>query len=297
MVSSYYLQRIPVNAKGCSHFALDRIRKLLLLWLVLISVYSVGFGQLISGTVYNKSTAEVIPLASVYFNGTALGTTTNQQGYFELLLLQEISNPLIVSAVGFYSVTLNNFQSGEQLSVRLEPKTYELLEVEVSGDESRNIRKEYFPTFRKEFLGKKINPKRCRILNESDILLHYDRNEKCLKAFANGPIQIQNDELGYKISYFLDRFEFNTAKHSLVFTGNYIFTPLNAKDGKQQKEFEKEEGRHTWDPECISSVRSGRVLLRIRVFGSQIQPGLFCRLPEWSKSTAHQMVLLFRNFL
>ena len=99
------------------------------------------------------------------------------------------------------------------------------------------IWKRYFPIFRNEFLGKKINPKQCKIVNEGDIILQYDRNRKILKVFAKRPVRIQNELLGYDISYFLDRFEFSLINKSLLFTGNYIFTPIIAKDSKQLEEF------------------------------------------------------------
>jgi len=242
MIRSAIYQKTRFRTKVYSSVNVERCRNFLMLLLGSLCFYSMGYAQVISGTVYDKSTSEVIPFASIYFNGTAIGTTSNENGNFELTVPKELSNPLIVSSVGFYSETLTNFLANEKLSVQLVPKTYDLLDVEVTGDESRNIRKAYFPKFRIEFLGKKLNPRHCRILNESDILLHYDRNEKSLKAFAMRPIQIQNDELGYKISYFLDRFEFNLAKHSLVYIGNYIFAPLNARDRRQQNEFEKRRG-------------------------------------------------------
>jgi hypothetical protein len=226
-----------------SHYNFDVcLRRKFLLLLVITCCCSVGYSQVVRGTVFDKSNAEVIPFASIYISGTTLGTTSNENGYFELNLPPNLSNPLTISSVGFYSVTLTNFLTNEKISVNLEPKTYNLLDINVSGDERRNIRKRYFPIFRMEFLGKNLIPKRCRILNEGDILLQYDRNEKILKAFAKRPIQIQNERLGYHISYFLDRFECNMEKHSLIFTGNYIFTPVTARDSKQQEEFEKSRG-------------------------------------------------------
>lgn len=214
------------------------VRSKFLLFLIITCFNLNCFSQLIRGTVFDKSTSEVIPFTAIYFSGTTMGTTSNENGYFELNLPKDLSNPLIVSSVGFYSATLTNFVSSENLSIYLEPKTYNLIDVEVTADESRNIRKRYFPVFRMEFLGKSLSPKRCRILNEGDIMLQFDRNTKILKAFARKPIQIQNDYLGYNISYFLDHFDFNTTTHSMVLIGNYKFTPITAKDSIQQEEFE-----------------------------------------------------------
>ena len=146
------------------------VRSKFLLFLIITCFNLNCFSQLIRGTVFDRSTSEVIPFTAIYFSGTTMGTTSNENGYFELNLPKDLSNPLIVSSVGFYSATLTNFVSSENLSIYLEPKTYNLIDVEVTADESRNIRKRYFPVFRMEFLGKSLSPKRCRILNEGDIM-------------------------------------------------------------------------------------------------------------------------------
>lgn len=213
-----------------------RMCKFFLIFL-LVFFNSIGYCQLIRGTVFDKNTAEVIPFAAIYFSGTTIGTTSNEKGYFELSVPKDTLNPLIISSVGYYSATLTNFISNQILSVNLEPKTYNLTDVEVTADETRNIRKRYFPVFRIEFLGKSLSPKRCRIINEGDILLQYDRNTKILKAFARRPIQIQNDRLGYRINYFLDHFEVNTINHSMILIGNYKFSPIT--DGLQTDEYDK----------------------------------------------------------
>jgi hypothetical protein len=238
MIRSKCNHDLNFSANTCGYFGVNRLR-ICLLVLAAICFTKIGYSQVIRGTVLDKNTDEVIPFASIYFSGTSFGTTSNDKGYFELNLPKDFSNPLTISSVGFYSATLTDFSTDEILTVKLEPKTYNLLEVEVSATESRNIRKRYFPVFRTEFLGKKFNPKSCKIINEGDIMLQYDRNKKVLKAFATRPIQIQNEALGYKISYFLDRFEYSTANHSLTYVGNYSFTPITASNRIQQEKFDK----------------------------------------------------------
>jgi hypothetical protein len=232
------LQKIHSNTRVRRETDAYTLGRFLLL-VAIICCNSIGYSQVVRGTVLDQSTAKVVPFASIYFSGTTLGTTSDENGYFELNHPKDLSNPLTISSVGFYSVTLTNFLKDEKLTVELKPKIFDLPDIEVSGDKSRNIRKKYFPVFRNEFLGKKIDPKQCRIINEEDIMLQFDRNRKILKALANRPIQIQNEQLGYDISYFLDKFEFSMLDKSLIFMGNYIFTPVIARDSKQKEEFEK----------------------------------------------------------
>src|SRR5664280_3039543 len=44
-----------------------------------------------------------------------------------------------------------------------------------------------------------------------------------LKAFASKPILINNNALGYKITYYLDKFEYYKKDRSMFFAGNMIF--------------------------------------------------------------------------
>ncbi len=237
MIQIEPLQSSPSNPSLPHHFEVGRL-KLFLILLAMLCCHLIGYCQLIKGTVFDQETSEPIPFASVYFSGTTVGTTANASGYFELNYPVGLSNPLTISSVGYYSATLTNFQTNEKRSIKLQPKTIDLLGIEVAGDKSRNVRKKYFPTFRVEFLGKKLNPRECSIRNEGDVLIQYDRNNHLVKAFASHQIQIQNERLGYNISYFLDRFEYNLLTKSLIFIGNYIFTPMKARDSKQQAEFE-----------------------------------------------------------
>ena len=201
--------------------------------------HSIVCAQVLKGRVIDQSSAKAIPFATIYFNGTTVGTTSDENGSFKLNPPENSSNPMIISAVGYETVALSNFSPNEELIIELVARIYHLKDIEVTGNANSNIRKRYLPVFRTEFLGKSLNPKLCKILNESDIMLQYDRTLHLLKALAIHPIQIQNDKLGYNITYFLDRFEYNMAKHSLVILGNSVFSPIIATDSRQQLKIEK----------------------------------------------------------
>jgi hypothetical protein len=210
--------------------------------LLIISIFlypSILCAQVLKGRVIDQSLAKAIPFATIYFNGTTVGTTSDEKGSFNLNPPKNSSNPMIISAVGYETVTLSNFLPNDELIIELVARIYHLNDIEVTGNANSNIRKRYLPVFRTEFLGKNLNPKLCKILNESDIMIQYDRTLHLLKAFATHPIQIQNDKLGYNITYFLDRFEYNEAKHSLVILGNSVFSTFTATDSKQQLKIEK----------------------------------------------------------
>ena len=65
---------------------------------------------------------------------------------------------------------------------------------------------------------------KCKILNEEDITFNYDSDDDTVKAYALAPILIENKSLGYKITYYLDRFQYYKRTAATFFSGNMIFT-------------------------------------------------------------------------
>ena len=187
----------------------------------LINLGLSGFAQVIRGTVTDVETKGKISFAYVYFNGTFTGTNTDKNGNFVLDISDHSSMPLTVSALGYYTVTLKSFSTGKPLTISLKPKVFELKEVVVSSRYRERIRKENLKHFRSAFLGTTQNSHECEILNEKDIMFRTDNDT--LKAFSSNPISIDNRALGYKVTYFLDEFEYYKKSGSFFFTGSIIF--------------------------------------------------------------------------
>jgi hypothetical protein len=202
---------------------------------ILFLCYSlVSYTQVISGTVYDQKTHEAIYSASVYFNGTFNGTLTDKDGNFHLDNSKGTQMPLTVSALGYFSATITEYSSSKPVLVYLAPKLFELNEVVVNAKSHSWKRKENLEIFRQEFLGKSKNALYCKIINEEDIKFKYDSDDT-VKAYAIKPIQIENKALGYKITYYLDKFEYYKLSSSFFFQGNIIFSEdLTSNDAKKQ---------------------------------------------------------------
>jgi hypothetical protein len=201
------------------------MKNLLLFFLVIYSCTDC-FSQVIKGRILEINTNKPVDLASVYFNGTFLGTKSDQNGYFEIEIPKEYPYPLVISSIGYYSVTLRKFSVDTALLVYLTPKVYNLQEIVVnaySRKEKRQMLK-YLEIFRNQFLGETYNAGKCVITNEKDIKFKYDTSDNTLKAFCSQPLLINNHALGYRVKYYLDKFEYCEAEHSLVIIGNYIFS-------------------------------------------------------------------------
>jgi len=215
---------------------LPAMRKSISIFLFL-NFYLIAYNQVIRGTIMDQMTREKIYFAYVYINGTFVGTTSDKNGNFELDISKYYSMPLTISAIGYYSVILTVKSTDKPILIYLKPKVYELNEVVINAKTNDKERKENLRLFRNEFIGTTWNARNCEITNETDIKFVNDKDT--LKAFSSKPIHIDNKALGYKVTYFLDEFEFTKRSQHLFFTGNIIFNEDLTTGEEQKKTFEK----------------------------------------------------------
>jgi hypothetical protein len=213
--------------------------KKIILFLLLINFCSFAYSQIIKGTILDKSNDSKISFATIFLNGTYVGTYSDKNGYFELDITKYSSMPLTINALGYYSITLPDFSKDKPLVVYLTPKVFELNEVVVKSKSLSRERKEKLLFFRNEFLGTTENGKNCEITNENDISFNYDSDKDTLKVFSSKPLLIINKNLGYKITYFLDEFEYYKKSKSFFYKGSIIFNKDFATEGTQKKFFER----------------------------------------------------------
>ena len=206
------------------------------LFILFVNFFAPAYNQVIKGTVLEMKTKRAIPFATVYFNGTFNGTTTNQNGKFELDITKNASRPLTISAIGYYSSSLTDFTIGNPAIIYLIPKAYKLKEVVIVAESHARERKANLKLFKNEFLGTTANARNCKIMNESDITFNYGSDNDTVKAIALKPIHVKNDALGYKITYYLDEFEYCKKSNTMFFTGSIIFNEDLTTD-KTHKQF------------------------------------------------------------
>ena len=210
---------------------------------ILISLFinfcTVAYNQVIKGTILDKQAKSTISFAAVYFSGTYVGTTSDQNGNFVLDITKYASRQLTISAVGYYSFTLTDFSTGEPCMIYLTPKVYEIEEVSVSAKSLTRKRKVNLRLFKKEFLGTSYNARKCEIINEDDITFNYGSDDDTLKVFALNPILIYNKTLGYHITYYLDKFEYDKKSKTTSFTGDIIFNEDLTIDETNKRSYER----------------------------------------------------------
>lgn len=216
-------------------------KKQIILLLFLIHFYQVMHAQIIRGIVFDKSDLSRIDFASIYINGTSTGTHSDKDGHFELDISKFSSLPLKISALGYFTETLTSIPDAKPLEIFLSRKMYELSEVVVAAKSTEKERKANLRQFRDQFLGAGYNGQNCVILNEGDIA--FKLSGDTLKAFASKPILIVNNALGYKITYYLDRFEYSWKNKSFLYKGSAFFDEDMSAALTQKNFFEKRRRR------------------------------------------------------
>lgn len=127
--------------------------------------------QTISAYIFDKKTEEPLLGATIYIDGTTIGTTTNNDGYFELDLKHSKNSNLIISFIGYKTRIFEMKSSQLPKKIYLEESESQLNEVIVEPDNWSRERK--LRIFKSEFLGKTEARKYCKIINEKDITLIY----------------------------------------------------------------------------------------------------------------------------
>ncbi len=185
------------------------------------------FGYQISGRVIDKNSHLPIEYASIYVNGTTIGTTSNSNGEFELRV--DYANfQLAITHASYNSELLElNLKSDTLLLVRLLPKTIHIQAVQVEAQNLRNKNLEYFKEL---FLGRDYWGQHAIIKNDSVLSFVVDysgdhlrnttmiRKPEYFEVHASAPLVIEMNELGYILEYDLISFrqELNTDLDTMI---------------------------------------------------------------------------------
>lgn len=166
------------------------------------------FSQTFTGRVLDRLTQQPIETVSVYFDNTIIGTTTNDKGEFSISYTDAVQSTLVISYLGYNKVLISDFRSKNNVVIELVEADNALDEVYLEYDDGLT-RRQKLRLFRKEFLGNSKFGKSCKILNEDDLILKYDKRKKDLYASCKVPLKVLNKSLQYEISYDLIDFEVN----------------------------------------------------------------------------------------
>lgn len=190
---------------------------------------------IVLGKVLDSATQQPLAGASAFCTNTSYGTITNAEGKFFLRLPQG-GYDLVISYTGYDKVTYrigNNIPLPDTLVIFLKATDKSLEEVSfVASNEVEDGWNKYGDFFTKHFIGTTPNADSCRILNPQALRFFYYKTKKRhrLRVIASEDLQIQNNNLGYRIRYSLDSFSYDYNNNISQFTGDPFFQSIDSTD-------------------------------------------------------------------
>jgi CarboxypepD_reg-like domain len=197
--------------------------------LLLCSVFSNAQKTLI-GTILSKDSKMPIASASIFLSNTSIGTISRDNGDFVLQPFPEGRFDLVVSIIGYetYTITIASNSIPSKLEIFLSPKVKELQEVIVTPYEKNGWEK-WGDFFMENLIGKTPNSIECKLLNKEVVHFRFNKKKNILSAYADEPLHIQNEALGYELKYDLSVFEFNFSTKIFFYQGYPLFSELASK--------------------------------------------------------------------
>jgi hypothetical protein len=189
----------------------------------------------LTGSVTEKGTT-IIPGASIFIEGTTMGTQSDAKGHYVLKNIPPGRHRLVASMVGYVpKLVLLEFPGKiTELNINLEEDNKTLDEVRVVGSQDKLWEKQ-FREFEKGFLGESYNHREVYITNKE--VVDFTESSDAFSAKASQPLQIINKSLGYKVTYFMDNFEKTNSLTS--FKGLASFEKLEPEDAKQERKWKR----------------------------------------------------------
>src|SRR5579862_1486252 len=194
----------------------------------------------LKGNVIDEATKAPIGNCSVFINSTSKGTVTNDKGEFMLQNLPEGNHELIISSIGYQTFAYDYRSADLPLDVRvsLKQKTTELSEITVEP-EVKDGWKVWGKTFLNNFIGTTENANGCTIRNATALHFRFSQKTNRLTVFADEPLMIENEALGYSVKYQLEDFYVDFHERLSFYLGYPLFTEMITYRNKKQKQWKK----------------------------------------------------------
>ncbi|WP_296702429.1 carboxypeptidase-like regulatory domain-containing protein [Algoriphagus sp.] len=206
-----------------------------------ISFFS--YSQTIKGTVKDGATGELMPFTNVFINNTTIGTTTNEDGIFTLFRPDLPGTFQLVASFVGYSTNIIEVSIGEgetkTVDFVLTPLASVLSEVELKSRRDkpweRNLKrfKDVFLALPDDPIGEKLELMNPWVLEFDKV--KPDKGANYIQATAQEPLILENEALGYKVTYYLQDYKFYNFKSS--YYGLAFFENKTPKDSAQSAEF------------------------------------------------------------
>ena len=199
----------------------------------------------ISGTIYDEE-GKPLQGANVFLDGTTIGVSTDLDGNYKLESIPPGLYNIVISHIGYKNGVYQTaeYNGGARIQNHMmEIDLAQLEEVEVISNRIKSSEQRwqnYYEIFSRELLGQSENARQCIIENPEILNFSFEEETETLKAYADEALQIRNEVLGYRVSYFLESFVKENS--NLRFRGKIRFfnlDPLNKSDKKSWRKNRK----------------------------------------------------------
>lgn len=185
----------------------------------------------LTGKIIVTGTQEPIASASIFLSNTSVGTISKSDGSFIIDPMPAGRYDLVVAILGYetYVKEISTNQIPDFLVIPLTPKPTELQEV-IVGNYDKNGWEKWGDFFMEMLIGKTPNALDCKLLNKSAVKFRFNKKENVLNAYADEPLRIVNNALGFDLNYELLNFEYNYKSRIFYYQGYPLFkekTPRN----------------------------------------------------------------------
>lgn len=199
----------------------------------------------INGRVINEIDNTPISAASVFLNNATVGNKTDDEGKYKLTNVKPGQYELIVTVVGYESHRQTILAAADDTTladIKLLPKTTLLNEVKIIPNFNRE---KYYNEFKLEFLGRSEYASQTYIVNPDAVDIEYDPATKVLTASTAEYLEIENKALGYKIKYYLTKFEKDSKKGRIFYKGEVLYEALEGTPSQQRRWAKKRNSVYT----------------------------------------------------
>lgn len=192
-------------------------------------------GSTLFGTVVDSASGAPLAGVSVFLNNTSRGTATGANGSFQLKIPGGIYQ-LVVSAIGYATqvIDVNGASLPSPLHLAMRPRATELAAVTVEPYDKHGWSR-WGKYFLDNFIGVTENAADCKLMNHDVLRFYYSRRSNRLSVTATEPLRIENNALGYVLTFQMEGFKADLSNKYVLSVGYPYFQPMTPKNANRAK--------------------------------------------------------------
>lgn len=197
-------------------------------------------GISLSGIVTDSATGKPLAGVSVFLNNTSRGTVTGGNGTFQLTDMPRGTYQLVFSSVEYktFVIEVNSGRLPPPLSIRLSPRVTELTSVTVEPYDKHGWAK-YGKFFLDNYIGSSENASSCTLKNKGALRFYFSKRSNRLIVRASEPLRIENNALGYVLTYQMEAFGADFSAKIVSYYGYPLFQPMVPRSESRRKKWEQ----------------------------------------------------------